>query len=78
VLRQRVAGNPEELESSNKRDSPRISTDFHVDRKRHFAVSLKGSSLVSARAGETTNFEELRSDPGYLKGAAQAECLSGL
>ena len=31
-----------------------------VDKQQRFAVSLKGSSLVSERTGETANFE----DPG--------------
>lgn len=29
----------------NKRDSPRISREIHIDRKQHLGVSLKGSSL---------------------------------
>jgi len=29
----------------NKRDSPRISADIHIDRKQPLGVSLKGSSL---------------------------------
>lgn len=29
----------------NKRDSPRISKEIHIDRKQHLGVSLKGSSL---------------------------------
>jgi hypothetical protein len=29
----------------NKRDSPRISKEIHIDRKQPLGVSLKGSSL---------------------------------
>ena len=31
----------------NKKDSPRISKEIHIDRKQPLGVSLKGSSLVS-------------------------------
>jgi hypothetical protein len=59
----------------NKRDSPRISEDIHIDRKQSLGVSLKGSSLALLGAGETTSFEELQAyGLGYLKSAAQAEC----
>jgi hypothetical protein len=34
--------NPEEVRV-NKRDSPRISEDIHIDRKQPLGVSLKGS-----------------------------------
>jgi hypothetical protein len=47
----------------NKRDSPRISKEIHIDRKQPLGVSLKGSSLALLGAGETTSFEELQGFP---------------
>jgi len=46
----------------NKRDSPRISKEIHIDRKPPLGVSLKGSSLALLGAGEATSFEELQGD----------------
>ena len=68
----------------NKRDSPRLFTVIHIDKEQQFAVSLKGSSLKGGAAGrrgreEADKFRGAPDlGPGYLKGAAQAECLSGL
>jgi hypothetical protein len=36
----------------NKRDSPRISREIHIDRKQPLGVSLKGSSLAPLGAGQ--------------------------
>ena len=51
--------NPEEVRV-DKKDSPRISEDIHIDRKQPLGVSLKGSSLAPLGAGEATSFEELQ------------------
>jgi hypothetical protein len=50
----------------NKRDSPRISEDIHIDRKQPLGVSLKGSSLalLSAEQGESPNRARVRRDEG--------------
>jgi hypothetical protein len=64
----------------NKRDSPRISNEIHIDRKQPLGVSLKGSSVEVLAAMRLepkaeTSFEELQAyGLGYLKSAAQAEC----
>jgi hypothetical protein len=39
----------------NKRDSPRISTDIHIDRRQPLGVILKGSSLVSVGTEEAAS-----------------------
>jgi hypothetical protein len=44
----------------DKKDSPRISEDIHIDRKQPLGVSLKGSSLALLGAGQGEN-------PGRVK-----------
>jgi hypothetical protein len=63
----------------NKKDSPRISQEIHIDRKQPLGVSLKGSSvevLAACRLSQS-RLQVSRSSRvslGYLKSAAQAEC----
>src|SRR6185312_16934385 len=65
----------------DKRDSPRISNEIHIDRKQPLGVSLKGSPvevLAACRLESKSRQQVSRSSRpnglGYLKSAAQAEC----